>query len=88
MQDVAANIFSFAQQRPRALCILSANGTVSAVTLRQPTSSGDTVTYEVHILDMFSFAQLHLRFSFKFLSELLAIHSFCLSKFYYMMQVP
>ncbi|KAL0331241.1 UNVERIFIED_CONTAM: AT-hook motif nuclear-localized protein 5 [Sesamum angustifolium] len=44
-EDVAAKILAFAQQRPRALCIMSANGTVSAVTLRQPTS-GSTVTYE------------------------------------------
>ncbi|XP_027085178.1 AT-hook motif nuclear-localized protein 5-like [Coffea arabica] len=45
-EDIAAKILSFAQQRPRALCILSANGSVSAVTLRQPTTSGGTVTYE------------------------------------------
>ncbi|KAH6804281.1 hypothetical protein C2S51_032528 [Perilla frutescens var. frutescens] len=45
-EDVAAKILSFAQQRPRALCIMSANGSVSAVTLRQPTTSNSTVTYE------------------------------------------
>ncbi|XP_031129280.1 AT-hook motif nuclear-localized protein 5-like isoform X1 [Ipomoea triloba] len=45
-EDVAAKILAFAEQRPRALCILSANGTVSAVTLRPPASSGATVTYE------------------------------------------
>lgn len=51
LQDIAAKILSFAQQRPRALCILSANGSVSAVTLRQPTTSGATLTYEVkHML--------------------------------------
>ncbi|KAG9134185.1 hypothetical protein Leryth_025429 [Lithospermum erythrorhizon] len=43
-EDVAAKILSFAQQRPRALCILSASGSVSAVTLR--VASGGTVTYE------------------------------------------
>lgn len=47
LQDIASKILAFAQQRPRALCILSANGAVSAVTLRQPTSSSTTVTYEV-----------------------------------------
>ncbi|KAK1307539.1 hypothetical protein QJS10_CPA09g01673 [Acorus calamus] len=31
---------------PRAVCILSANGAVSTVTLRQPATSGGTVTYE------------------------------------------
>uniref|UniRef100_A0A2P2LZQ0 AT-hook motif nuclear-localized protein n=1 Tax=Rhizophora mucronata TaxID=61149 RepID=A0A2P2LZQ0_RHIMU len=31
---------------PRAICILSANGAVSTVTLRQPLTSGGTVTYE------------------------------------------
>ncbi|XP_073030760.1 AT-hook motif nuclear-localized protein 5-like [Primulina eburnea] len=45
-EDIVAKILAFAQQRPRALCILSANGSVSLATLRQPTASGDTVTYE------------------------------------------
>ncbi|KAA8522396.1 hypothetical protein F0562_013243 [Nyssa sinensis] len=45
-EDIATKILSFSQQRPRAVCILSANGAVSAVTLRQPASSGSTVTYE------------------------------------------
>lgn len=49
MQDIAAKVLAFAKQRPRALCILSANGTVSAVTLRPPASSGSTVTYEVNL---------------------------------------
>ncbi|CAA2973477.1 Hypothetical predicted protein [Olea europaea subsp. europaea] len=45
-EDIAAKVLAFAQQRPRALCILSANGSVSRVTLRQPTTSGGTITYE------------------------------------------
>lgn len=45
-EDVASKILSFAQHKPRALCILSASGTVSAVTLRQPASSSGTATYE------------------------------------------
>ncbi|KAL2525033.1 AT-hook motif nuclear-localized protein 9 [Abeliophyllum distichum] len=45
-EDVAAKVLSFAQQRPRALCILSAKGSVSIVTLRQPITSGSIVTYE------------------------------------------
>ncbi|CAN1237078.1 AT-hook motif nuclear-localized protein 7 [Linum grandiflorum] len=40
---------SFSQQGPRAICILSANGAVSTVTLTQPSTSGGTVTYEVFI---------------------------------------
>lgn len=40
-------IISFSQQGPRAICVLSANGLVSNVTLRQPDSSGGTLTYEV-----------------------------------------
>ncbi|KAK4389398.1 AT-hook motif nuclear-localized protein 1 [Sesamum angolense] len=34
------------RQGPRAICVLSANGVVSSVTLRQPDSSGGTLTYE------------------------------------------
>ncbi|KAK4478912.1 hypothetical protein RD792_014419 [Penstemon davidsonii] len=41
-EDIAAKIMAFSQQRARALCILSASGSVSFVTLRQAT----TVTYE------------------------------------------
>lgn len=44
-EDVAEKIYLFAQQRPRALCVLSGTGAVSVVTLSQFTSSG-TVTYE------------------------------------------
>jgi len=44
---------AFSQQGPRAVCILSANGAVSTVTLRQPSTSGGTVTYEVwHFLSV------------------------------------
>lgn len=43
-------IISFSQQGPRAICILSANGVISSVTLRQPDSSGGTLTYEVRPL--------------------------------------
>ena len=50
LQDIAAKILSFSQQRARAICILSANGVVSAVTLRQP-----AVTYEVENLKSFLF---------------------------------
>lgn len=45
-EDIAAKILSFSQQRPRALCIMSGSGGVSAVTLRQPASSAGTVTFE------------------------------------------
>ncbi|KAI8008826.1 AT-hook motif nuclear-localized protein 12 [Camellia lanceoleosa] len=46
-EDIASRVLSFSQQRPRVVCILSGNGAVSAVTLRQPISSDTTVTYEV-----------------------------------------
>lgn len=45
-EDVASKIMSFSQQGPRAVCILSANGAISNVTLRQAATSGGTVTYE------------------------------------------
>ncbi|GLT81242.1 hypothetical protein SLA2020_526360 [Shorea laevis] len=45
-EDVAEKIRAFSQQGPRSICILSANGAVCNVTLRQPTSSGGNVTYE------------------------------------------
>ncbi|CAH8296339.1 unnamed protein product [Eruca vesicaria subsp. sativa] len=45
-EDVTVKIISFSQQGPRAICVLSANGVISSVTLRQPDSSGGTLTYE------------------------------------------
>lgn len=45
-EDVTMKIMSFSQQASRAICILSANGTISNVSLRQPNSFGGTLTYE------------------------------------------
>ncbi|KAM7260749.1 hypothetical protein ACFE04_026224 [Oxalis oulophora] len=45
-EDIGTKLLAFSQQGPRAICILSANGAVSTVTLRQPSTSGGTVTYE------------------------------------------
>ncbi|CAK8571407.1 unnamed protein product [Lathyrus sativus] len=46
-EDVGGKILSFAQKSPRAICILSANGAISKVTLRQLGSSGGGIlTYE------------------------------------------
>ncbi|KAF6175162.1 hypothetical protein GIB67_022843 [Kingdonia uniflora] len=45
-EDIQTKIMSFSQQGPRAICILSASGAVSTVTLNQPSTSGGTVTYE------------------------------------------
>ncbi|KAF7804343.1 AT-hook motif nuclear-localized protein 7-like [Senna tora] len=45
-EDVAGKILSFAQKGPRGICILSANGAISHVTIRQPGSSGGLLTYE------------------------------------------
>ncbi|EOY24022.1 PREDICTED: AT-hook motif nuclear-localized protein 13 [Theobroma cacao] len=45
-EDIAAKIMAFSQQGPRTVCILSANGAICNVTLRQPAMSGGTVTYE------------------------------------------
>lgn len=45
-EDIASKITAFSQQGPRTICILSANGAISNVTLRQPAMSGGSVTYE------------------------------------------
>lgn len=46
-QDVASKIMSFSQHGTHGVCVLSANGSISNVTLRQTATSGRTVTYEV-----------------------------------------
>ncbi|KAL8240413.1 hypothetical protein R6Q59_013768 [Mikania micrantha] len=45
-EDVLAKMMWFSQNSTRALCVLSANGAVSNVTLRQSPTAGGTVTYE------------------------------------------
>ncbi|KAK1421460.1 hypothetical protein QVD17_23809 [Tagetes erecta] len=45
-EDVMAKLLWFSQNSTRALCILSASGTISNVTLQQAATSGGTVTYE------------------------------------------
>ncbi|KAL3536943.1 hypothetical protein ACH5RR_000309 [Cinchona calisaya] len=45
-EDVSMKIISFCQHGPRAICVISAVGLISNVTLRQPNSSGGTLTYE------------------------------------------
>ncbi|GMJ10537.1 AT-hook motif nuclear localized protein 10 [Hibiscus trionum] len=45
-EDISSKIMSFSQHGSRAICILSANGAISNVTLCQPATSGGTVTYE------------------------------------------
>lgn len=48
-QDVVAKLMSFSQSTSKAVCVLSANGSISNVSLRQGATSGGTVTYEVCI---------------------------------------
>lgn len=45
-EDVLAKLMWFSQNSTRAVCILSANGAISNVTLQQSATSGGTVTYE------------------------------------------
>lgn len=45
-EDIASKIMAFSQQGPRTVCILSANGAICNVTLRQPAMSGGTISYE------------------------------------------
>jgi predicted DNA-binding protein with PD1-like motif len=43
--DVGESVASFARRRQRGVCVMGASGTVSNVTLRQPTTPGATVTF-------------------------------------------
>uniref|UniRef100_A0A6N2L6H0 AT-hook motif nuclear-localized protein n=1 Tax=Salix viminalis TaxID=40686 RepID=A0A6N2L6H0_SALVM len=47
LKDIASKIMAFSQQGPRTICILSANGAICNVTLRQPAMSGGSVTYKI-----------------------------------------
>ena len=43
--DVSESVASFSRRRQRGVCVMGASGTVSNVTLRQPTTPGATVTF-------------------------------------------
>lgn len=45
-EDITSKIISFSQQGSRAICILSANGIISTVSLRLPEAFGGTSTYK------------------------------------------
>ncbi|KAK7344130.1 hypothetical protein VNO77_13435 [Canavalia gladiata] len=45
-EDVSQKIMSFMQQSRQAMCILSASGSISNASLRQPATSGGNITYE------------------------------------------
>lgn len=45
-EDIAGKILLFSQQRPRAICIMSASGGVCSVTLCQPGNCDETFAYE------------------------------------------
>ncbi|KAL4577805.1 hypothetical protein LXL04_013919 [Taraxacum kok-saghyz] len=45
-EDVLAKLVWFSQNSTRALCVLSASGSISNITLQQTATSGGTVTYE------------------------------------------
>ncbi|KAM0029933.1 putative AT-hook motif nuclear-localized protein [Helianthus debilis subsp. tardiflorus] len=45
-EDITSKMTAFSQQGPRTVCILSANGAISNVTLSQPAMSKGTLTYE------------------------------------------
>nr|GEX40285.1 AT-hook motif nuclear-localized protein 1-like [Tanacetum cinerariifolium] len=46
-EDVTSKIISFSKYGPRAICVLSALGIISHVTLRQASSSGGTGRFEI-----------------------------------------
>ncbi|CAN0926335.1 AT-hook motif nuclear-localized protein 1 [Linum grandiflorum] len=52
-EDVAGKIMTLSQKGSRGICVLSANGAVSNVTIRQPSSSGGILTYEACFLNQF-----------------------------------
>lgn len=45
-EDVGQKIMLFMQQSKREMCILSASGTISNASIRQPATSGGNITYE------------------------------------------
>jgi hypothetical protein len=70
LQDISAKVIALSQVRARALCVLSGFGSVSAVTLGQPSSSGGTVQYEVWTLSYYYCVNLiwiHLQVHMKLL---------------------
>lgn len=66
-QDVGDKIMAFMRQSKRDICILSASGSISNASIRQPATSGGNITYEVK-----PFLSLMFLSSVSFMSELLS----------------
>ncbi|KAH7571861.1 hypothetical protein JRO89_XS04G0156600 [Xanthoceras sorbifolium] len=49
-EDVSQKIMVFMQQSKREICILSASGSISNASLRQPATSGGNITYEFKLM--------------------------------------
>ncbi|XP_076900712.1 AT-hook motif nuclear-localized protein 14-like [Bidens hawaiensis] len=45
-EDISQKIMSFMQQSKQEMCVLSASGSISNASLRQPATSGGNITYE------------------------------------------
>lgn len=95
LQDVASKILSFSQKGPRGICVLSANGAVSNVTIRQPGSSGGILTYEAWFLSPSFFLSKFLDFFSYFLNSdqvndipLYLVSNFADGKLFFFFSVP
>ncbi|KAF3452330.1 hypothetical protein FNV43_RR02763 [Rhamnella rubrinervis] len=59
-EDVGQQIMLFMKQSKREICILSASGTISIASLRQPATSGGNITYEGRF-EIISFSGSYIR---------------------------
>eukprot|EP00256_Glycine_max_P068330 XP_025982925.1 AT-hook motif nuclear-localized protein 14 isoform X3 [Glycine max] len=58
-EDVGQKIMLFMQQSRREMCILSASGSISNASLRQPATSGGSITYELALAPSYKKIDLH-----------------------------
>ncbi|XP_076930215.1 AT-hook motif nuclear-localized protein 14-like [Bidens hawaiensis] len=59
-EDISQKIMSFMQQSKQEMCVLSALGSISNASLRQPATSGGNITYEGRF-DILSFCGSYIR---------------------------
>ncbi|KAM0023115.1 putative AT-hook motif nuclear-localized protein [Helianthus debilis subsp. tardiflorus] len=59
-EDISQKIMSFMQQSKQEMCVLSASGSITNATLRQPATSAGNITYEGRF-DILSFCGSYIR---------------------------
>ncbi|KAG5056223.1 hypothetical protein JHK85_008733 [Glycine max] len=85
-EDVGQKIMLFMQQSRREMCILSASGSISNASLRQPATSGGSIAYELAPAPSYKKIDLHSSVTFKSTDTKRNLYENCLLDYDYSLE--